>query len=169
MSLVQSFEPLIGTHPRVLILGSMPGVESLNKQQYYAHPRNAFWPIMAELFDQQWAEDYAQRIEQMKRLPLILWDVLRACERQGSLDSSISAHQQEANAIADLLQLNKSVRLIAFNGQAAQKLFAQHVLNEIENLDRFKLIRLPSTSPAHASKDLQQKLLEWSVIRAYCE
>ena len=169
MPRVQSFDPIIGVQPRVLILGSMPGVESLKQQRYYAHPRNAFWPIMAALFDQQWPEEYPQRIAQLRRLPLILWDVLHSCHRPGSLDSSILADQQQANPIAELLQQYDSIRWIVFNGQTAEKLFRQHVLGSIDERSRFELIRLPSTSPAHASKNLQQKLEEWSVIRDYCE
>ena len=70
MPVVQSFDPVIGTNPKVLILGSMPGVASLEAQQYYAHPRNGFWPIMARLFDIEWAADYATRIEQLRQLPV---------------------------------------------------------------------------------------------------
>ena len=89
MSIVQSFEPVIGLEPKVLILGSMPGIASLTEHQYYAHPRNAFWPIMAQLLDIEWSPVYSQRVSQLRQYPLILWDVLRACDRKGSLDSAI--------------------------------------------------------------------------------
>ena len=77
MTQVQSFAPVIGEHPRILILGSMPGVASLEAVQYYAHPRNAFWPIMGELFGIDPATDYAQRIAQISRQPVVLWDTLQ--------------------------------------------------------------------------------------------
>jgi hypoxanthine-DNA glycosylase len=168
MPVVQSFDPVIGANPRVLILGSMPGVASLEAQQYYAHPRNGFWPIMAELFGVDWAEDYADRIQQLSQLPVILWDVLKSCQREGSLDSDICSSEFEPNAIAPLLKQYDSVRLIAFNGATAEKFFRQRVVPLISDLQRFDLVRLPSTSPAHASKNRQQKLEEWRVITTYC-
>jgi hypoxanthine-DNA glycosylase len=168
MPVVQSFDPIIGTNPRVLILGSMPGVASLEAQQYYAHPRNGFWPIMARLFNVEWAEDYATRIEQLRQLPVILWDVLRSCRREGSLDADICSSEFEPNAIGDLLVKYDSLRLIAFNGATAEKFFRQQVAPSIPNLQRFELLRLPSTSPAHASKNLAQKLEDWRAIVRYC-
>ena len=168
MPIVQSFDPVIGTHPKVLILGSMPGVASLEAQQYYAHPRNGFWPIMAELFDVEWASEYSARIEQLTHLPLILWDVLRSCRRQGSLDADICSSEFEPNAIAELLQQYDSLRLIAFNGATSEKFFRQQVAPDIPDLQRFDLVRLPSTSPAHASMSLAQKLEEWRIIPTYC-
>ena len=91
MALVHSFEPVIGNNPRVLILGSMPGIASLDAIQYYAHPRNAFWPIIADLFSIDINCEYPQRIEQVKQLPVILWDTIKACHREGSLDSNIQS------------------------------------------------------------------------------
>ena len=169
MPVVQSFDPVIGTNPRVLILGSMPGVASLEAQQYYAHPRNGFWPIMARLFDVEWVEDYAARIEQLSQLPVILWDVLRSCRREGSLDADICSSEFEPNAIGRLLDHYDSLRLIAFNGATAEKFFRQQVAPSIPNLQRFELLRLPSTSPAHASLNLAQKLELWRVIVSYCQ
>ena len=169
MPVVQSFDPVIGTNPRVLILGSMPGVASLEAQQYYAHPRNGFWPIMARLFDVEWAEDYPGRIEQLRQLPVILWDVLRSCRREGSLDADICSSEFEPNAIGKLLDGYDSLRLIAFNGATAEKFFRQRVAPSIPDLRRFELLRLPSTSPAHASLNLEQKLAQWRVIVGYCQ
>ena len=167
MSLVESFNPVIGRSPRVLILGSMPGITSLQQQQYYAHPRNAFWPIMAEIFAVRWRDDYAERIQQLQSLPLILWDTLKRCQREGSLDSAIVKDRLQANDIAGLLDRYSSIRLIAFNGAAAEKYFNQAVADSLNQAGRVDRVRLPSTSPAHASKNLLQKLAEWRVIQAY--
>lgn len=164
MPQVQSFDPVIGTNPRVLILGSMPGVASLNAQQYYAHPRNAFWPILSELSGIEWAECYEARIEQVKTLPLVLWDVLRSCQREGSLDSDIDKDQLQPNKIPRLLQQYPSISVLAFNGATSERIFRQKVANSVPDIQRLQLIRLPSTSPAHASKTLQQKTHEWRVI-----
>ncbi len=169
MPIVQSFDPVIGVNPKVLILGSMPGVASLEAYQYYAHPRNAFWPIMAELFAQQWADDYQQRIRQLQQLPLVLWDVLKSCQREGSLDSAIVQQQLQANDIASLLSRYASIKALFFNGATAEKYFRQYVLHGLKDSAAYSLIRLPSTSPAHASKDFQQKLSEWRVIKSFTD
>ncbi len=169
MPFVKSFEPVIGSNPKVLILGSMPGIASLQAQQYYFHPRNAFWPIMAQLFNVEWADDYAMRIEQLKKFPVILWDTLKACHREGSLDSAITKEQLEANDITGLLEKHPSIRLIAFNGSASEKYFKQTLSKSMPENRAVDLIRLPSTSPAHASKNFQQKLQDWQLITSYLD
>jgi hypoxanthine-DNA glycosylase len=169
MPVVQSFEPVIGTNPQVLILGSMPGIASLKAQQYYAHPRNAFWPIMSELFGVQWTQSYESRINQIKTLPLVLWDVLRFCHREGSLDADIREDHMQPNAIPHLLAQHPSISLVCFNGATSEKIFKQRVTALIPDIQRLKLIRLPSTSPAHASLTLAQKTEAWSEILQHVE
>ena len=100
MSRVHSFEPVIGVNPRLIILGSMPGVVSLQQVQYYANPRNAFWRIMADIFGIEAEASYQSRLDQISAHPVILWDSLRACVRPGSLDAKIDSHSAEANDIA---------------------------------------------------------------------
>jgi TDG/mug DNA glycosylase family protein len=167
MTTAESFEPVMGVNPQVLILGSMPGVASLQAQQYYAHPRNALWPILGALFEIEWASDYASRIEQFRTLPLGLWDVLRSCTRPGSLDASIVRRSEQANAIGALLSQQASIRLIAFNGQAAQQLFRRHVAKTLTHAHQPDLVCLPSTSPAHAARTFEQKLEAWREILDY--
>ena len=145
----------------------MPGVKSLETQQYYAHPRNAFWPILSRLFDVNWAQDYEQRICQFKQLPLALWDVLQSCHRSGSLDSSIDKRGIEINDICGLLERYPGISLVAFNGTAAEQLFRRHVLKCLPENGTPDLLRLPSTSPAHASLNLVQKTEAWSVLVSY--
>lgn len=169
MPLVESFPPVIGTHPKVLILGSMPGTESLRLQQYYAHPRNGFWPVMSALFDCEWAEDYEQRITQFCQLPLALWDSLQSCRREGSLDSSIESDDLVANDIPGLLYEHPSIGMIAFNGAASEKYFRKYVLSSIGDTSGLELTRLPSTSPAHASLSLEQKIKAWRAIKTYID
>ncbi len=167
MPFIESFEPVIGADPKVLILGSIPGIASLQAQQYYAHPRNAFWPIMAELFDVEWSAEYEIRIQQVKKLPVVLWDTLKACHREGSLDSAITKDRLEANDIIGLLKLQPNIRLIAFNGAASEKYFKQTVAKLLTDDKPVDRILLPSTSPAHASKNVQQKIEDWKVITRY--
>ena len=167
MPFIESFEPVIGNNPKVLILGSIPGIASLEARQYYAHPRNAFWSIMAELFDVEWSNDYESKIQQVKCFPVVLWDTLKACHREGSLDSAITKDQLQANDIVGLLEKVPSIRLIAFNGAASEKYFKQTVGKLLNKDPHPELIRLPSTSPAHASKNFKQKLEDWNVILEY--
>jgi len=156
---VQSFAPVIGERPRILILGSMPGVASLEAVQYYAHPRNAFWPIMAELFSIDANTDYAQRIAQINETPVILWDTLKRCYRPASLDSAIARDSVEANDIAALLDEYAEVRAIACNGATSANYFRKLVLPQIS--PSIELLQMPSTSPANAGMNCAHKLVAW--------
>jgi len=158
---VRSFEPLLGHQPRILILGSMPGIASLQAVQYYAHPRNAFWPIMAELFGIDPMASYSQRVAELSRHPLILWDTLQACHRPGSLDSNIDSKTARANDFPGLLKRFPEIRAILFNGATSEKYFKQLVLPNLPGSLEVALLRMPSTSPAHAGMDFEQKLSAW--------
>lgn len=158
-----SFPPIIGTEPKVLILGSMPGVASLEAQQYYAHPRNAFWPIMATLFSMQTDWPYARRCQHLAEAGIAVWDVLKACHRPGSLDQHIDPASIEANDFRSFFNLYPGIRAVFFNGSKAEQLFRRHSLPTLPHLP--ELTRLPSTSPAHASLNFSQKLAAWQAIR----
>lgn len=167
MGRVHSFEPLIGTNPRVLILGSMPSVISLQFTQYYGNPRNAFWSIMAELFGIEIDCEYSQRVDQLGRMPVILWDTIKACHREGSLDSDIQKHQLEANDIPSLLDKFLNIKLIAFNGTTSEKYFKQLVKPNMPSDRAIDLIRFPSTSPANAGMKFDEKLAQWRRLLDY--
>ncbi|MDH5353475.1 MAG: DNA-deoxyinosine glycosylase [Gammaproteobacteria bacterium] len=167
MGRVHSFEPLIGTNPGVLILGSMPSVISLQFAQYYGNPRNAFWPIMAELFDIEIGCEYSQRVDQLGRMPVILWDTIKACHREGSLDSDIQKHQLEANDIPSLLNRFSKINLLAFNGATSEKYFNQLVKPNLSSCRAIDFIRLPSTSPANAGMTFEEKLSDWRRLLDY--
>ena len=158
----QGFAPILGEAPEILILGTMPSVASLQAQQYYGHPRNAFWWIMSELFDFDVELPYLLRTEQLKTNKVAVWDVIASCLRPGSLDSRIDTETVQANDFDRLFQAISSFKLLAFNGQAAEKLFKQHVGFDICSVSR---LTLPSTSPAHASKTRDQKLAHWRQIK----
>ena len=162
---VVGFAPILGRRPRVLILGSMPSVQSLDRSEYYAHPRNAFWPILDALGLVDGNAPYARRVEDLKRSGVALWDSLKACERSGSLDASIVEESEVVNDFGALLTQHPSIRLIAFNGAKAERAFHRHVLSKLasESLDRLTLVRLPSTSPAHVIP-FEQKLAAWRAI-----
>ncbi len=169
MAKVSSFPPVVGKNPRVIILGSMPGVASLEAVQYYAHPRNAFWPILGELFGFDHQIDYDARIKQIRRLPIILWDTLAHCYRPGSLDSDISGDSVVANDIAGLLTDYPKIQAILFNGATSEKYFRRLVLPQLNAAELPHLLKLPSTSPANAGMNLAGKTDSWRVLLEYCE
>lgn len=163
MSFVHSFPPIVDSRARVLILGSMPGVASLEAREYYAHPRNAFWPIMEELFAAGPDLPYEQRCQRLRIAEVALWDVLRHCRREGSLDTAIDSASEVANNIAGLLADCPRIEKICFNGQKAETAFRRHVAGGIDEarLGRLRRERLPSTSPAHAGRSFAEKLTAW--------
>ncbi|WP_257387322.1 DNA-deoxyinosine glycosylase [Tahibacter caeni] len=165
---VQSFAPRIGRRCRVLILGSMPGARSLAAGQYYAHPQNQFWPTMQAVFGVGADLPYEQRVARLLASGVGLWDVLRGCERRGSLDSAITVETEVPNAIPELLAQRHDIAVIAFNGAKAAQAFRRHVAAQIapQRLDRLNLHALPSTSPAHASMSRDEKLRRWSILAA---
>ncbi|MFP7655513.1 DNA-deoxyinosine glycosylase [Chryseobacterium proteolyticum] len=157
---ISSFPPIIDVHSRILILGSIPGVKSLEKQQYYAHPQNKFWKIIFELLHEKFTEDYAVRIETLKKHHIALWDVIDSCERKGSLDSEI--RNEEANQIEELLEQYPNITAIFCNGGKSYKNL-QKVLGKNY---RLPVILLPSTSPLHTIS-LEKKLEGWSKIMEF--
>lgn len=161
-----AFPPLARADARVLVLGSMPGVASLQAQQYYAHPRNAFWPIMAALFGFDPQLPYAQRTAQLQAHHVAIWDVLHQCQRKGSLDSAINRHSEVANDFATFLQDHPAIHTLFFNGQAARQAFDRHVWPTLANPHTLARHTLPSTSPALAGLSLQAKLARWQIVAA---
>jgi double-stranded uracil-DNA glycosylase len=159
MATVTSFPPICSPSANVLILGSMPGVRSLAANEYYAHPRNAFWPIMSRLLGFDAALPYAIRVEKLSASGIALWDVLHSCMRPGSLDSAIERDSKVANDFSGLFATHPQLRLVAFNGTEAEKSFKTHVLPQLKASD-IAFVRLPSTSPAH-TMPLEQKLALW--------
>lgn len=159
MAQIQSFLPLIGESPKCLVLGSIPGIASIEQQQYYGHPRNAFWPIMQNYF--QWPSElnYAQRTTALTQNGVALWDVLSACERVGSLDSAIKPGSMIVNNIAALLDEHASIQAVLLNGGKAAKEFKRHVTLCGENAP--KVFQLPSTSPAYAAMPYIEKQRQW--------
>jgi hypoxanthine-DNA glycosylase len=161
----KSFRAIIGSCPSVLILGSMPGELSLQEQQYYAHPRNAFWYIMQELFAIPLDFPYSRRLQMLTENNIALWDVLKSCKREGSLDASIQNASIETNDFQGLFEQYPMIELIAFNGAKAEQEFRRRVVPELAAKFQNKhMIRLPSTSPAMASLTKEQKLQKWQVI-----
>lgn len=163
MATAHSFAPIVDEFAHTLILGSMPGAASLEAQRYYAHPRNAFWPIMGELFDAGPSFSYEVRAGKLLGHGIAVWDVLKLCTRDGSLDSAIVESSIVVNDFGAFFGDHPCIERVFFNGAKAEATFGRHVIPM--NIDvPSALVRLPSTSPAHASMNFEQKLRAWSVI-----
>lgn len=162
--IARGFPPILEGNPRALILGSMPGQASLKENQYYAHKRNAFWPIMGELlgFDSQ--QHYENRIRYLPENSIAVWDVLKTCVRPGSLDSAIAESSIVVNDFATLFMDFPGIKLVAFNGQTAARYWHKYVLPTQAVPESLRTAILPSTSPAHASISLVQKQQRWQEV-----
>lgn len=158
---LQSFPPVSGPQAHTLILGSMPGVMSLEKQQYYVHPRNQFWAIMARIFEIPDHFEYEQKCRCLFENNIALWDVIDTCLRDGSLDSAI--WQEQVNGFPAFFEKYPDIKRICFNGQKAYQSFKRYVLPHI-NESRFGFHILLSSSPANASWSFERKLAAWRAV-----
>jgi hypoxanthine-DNA glycosylase len=162
---LQGFAPIADRHATLLILGSMPGAASLAANQYYAHPRNAFWPMLEAVWGIT-APDYAARVRAVRAAGIAIWDVLASCRRSSSLDADIERGTIVVNDFTRFFRRHPRIRLIAFNGATAQTLYRRHVLPTLpESLRQIPALRMPSTSPAHAALSLQHKTQRWRELR----
>ncbi len=149
--------PLSCPAARILILGSLPGDESLRQQQYYAHPQNQFWRILAAVYDLPAPSTYDERLQLAAENNLAVWDVLASADRSGSLDSAI--RNAVPNAFAEFFATHSAIERIAFNGQRAHALFIRYAAREIA-LSRYEIAVVPSTSPA-ATRPFNEKVALW--------
>jgi len=158
---LQGLPAQVNAQCRVLVLGSMPGMASLQAARYYAHPRNRFWPLMGALcgFDPQ--QGYAQRVACLQAAGVGLWDVIGRCRRRGSLDAAIVRGSEVANPLPELVGGLPHLRAIACNGAAAAQVFERHVRPALPAGHGLTLLALPSTSPANAAWSFERLLGEW--------
>ncbi len=155
----EGFPPVAQPDARVLVLGSLPGQKSLAEQEYYAHPRNSFWPIMKEVLGV--VGNYEERCTRLADARVALWDVLQASVRVGSLDTSIRRETASANDFGSFLHSHAQIERIVFNGKKAEQLFLAMVPEE--HYEHVQLTGLPSTSPAYAAMPFEGKLNLWAV------
>jgi double-stranded uracil-DNA glycosylase len=157
------FPPVSSPTARVLVLGSLPGRLSLMRGEYYASPQNAFWKIVAARIPDLPA-DYPGRVATLTRHKVALWDVLAAATRSGSLDADIEG-DAVANDFRAFFHIHPHIRLVAFNGATAAKLYERHVIPTLTDAHRaIARDTLPSTSPAHAGLSFAQKMARWSAL-----
>lgn len=161
--LLTGLAPVHDASARVLVLGSMPGARSLDMQAYYAHPRNAFWPIMEAIFGIRSDLPYALRLAGLREHRVALWDVIGQCRRRGSLDQKVEPASIVPNDFERLFVACPSISLVAFNGRLAEQSFERHVLPDLPpRFARIERVRLPSTSPAHAAMSFERKRAAWA-------
>ncbi len=166
MEILKSFNYVASEDAVVLILGSMPGVESLLQQEYYAHPRNLFWNIMEQMFGLDKNLPYQERLAILKQNKIALWDVVYQCRRKGSLDSHIEIHSTEPNDFVSFFQTYRNIHTVFFNGKKAYELFNRFILKKRLLLHlNLNFYQLPSTSPANASISKKIKLEQWIKVK----
>lgn len=154
-----SFAPISSKNSKILILGTMPGIKSLELNQYYGHNQNNFWKFLFSILNEEFSYDYETRQNLLIKKNIALWDVLQFCDRVGSLDSAIK--NEIANDFENFMEKHPHIDTILFNGQKAAAFFKKYVhLNK-----EYKKITLPSTSPANAGKGFQDKLNDWNIIK----
>jgi TDG/mug DNA glycosylase family protein len=148
----------------VLILGTMPSKASLRARQYYAHPQNLFWRIIGGIVGFDPASAYDARVALVRSAGLAIWDVLKSCTRESSLDSDIDRATAVPNDIPAFLVEHPQIRRVCFNGATAEALYIKHVRPRLAAHPDIQYVRLPSTSPAHASLALTEKVRAWQAI-----
>jgi hypoxanthine-DNA glycosylase len=167
-TLLQGLPAQFDTGCRVLVLGSMPGTQSLAQARYYAHPRNRFWPLMTSLLGFDPALDYLSRIEALKRARVGVWDVIGQCARSGSLDAAIDRASIVPNRLPELLAELPQLSAIACNGAAAAQAWHRYVVPRLGAVSQaLPVLALPSTSPANAAFTLARLEQAWSVLRPH--
>ena len=157
----KSFDPSIDNNSKILILGSMPGVKSLKEQQYYAHQQNRFWKIMSVICNEPKLHefDYDLKLKTLLNNNIALWDTIKSCTREGSLDSDIQ--NETPNDIKSLLKKYPNIKTICLNGNKSYSAFKKYFPNLLEKYNCFKM---PSTSPANARYSLDKLIEEWHVV-----
>ena len=160
MNNCKSFRPSIDKNSEILILGSMPGIKSLEKQEYYAHPQNRFWKVMAYICNEKSLPDfdYQKKLEVLLKNKIALWDTIKTCKREGSLDSDIK--NEIPNEIRSLLKKYPEIKKICLNGNKSYSAFRKYFPDLHE---KYVCIKMPSTSPANARYSLEKLISEWNI------
>ncbi len=158
MYAINSFGPVVSKDSKILILGSIPGKESLRMGQYYAYRGNQFWKIVFQVFDAPYCDIYEERLRFLLGNGIALWDVVGSCERDGSLDSNI--RNERSNDLKAFFRRYPRIRRVFFNGTKAHSIFRRRIGFDLGGME-FEL--LPSTSPANTI-GLDKKVEAWKKI-----
>lgn len=158
MELKTSFAPIADINIKILILGTLPGEKSLEMQLYYAHPRNRFWRVIAEITSSKLPNDYSEKLELLQQNKIGVWDVVQSAKRIGSLDTNIL--EEVPNDLDNFIENHPNLKVIAFNGSKSNKLFDKYFTRKPE----LKYLSLPSTSPANATFTFERLCEKWREI-----
>ncbi len=165
MNDIRSFAPIANEVAAILILGSMPSQVSLSKKEYYGHKKNAFWPIILNIFNKELdynKASYRQRENILLTHKIALWDVLQSCHRPGSLDAAITMSSIKSNDFLSFFSQHKKIQTVFFNGAKAESIYMKTVLSQVKSqFSYLSYVRLPSTSPAYAAMPFRKKLDIW--------
>ena len=153
------FDPIIDKDSRILILGTFPSIKSFENAFYYGHPQNQFWKLLSTLFDEEEPKSIEAKIAFLKKYKIALWDMIKMCQREGSLDSNLK--NIEVNDIETLLKRYPNIQAIFFTGRKAQELYKRHFSHL-----QIPTYYLPSPSPAFRAMSFEKKLQEWEKIKA---
>lgn len=160
------FAPLVSANAKVLILGSMPSVVSVQKQQYYGHNRNQFWPILGHLFQFNPKASYSERTHQAMCAGVAIWDVIARCHRIGSADSAIEPDSIQVQDFDTFFSTYPNIEHVFFNGRKAEQVYRAQVLPSLSgDFDYLTHQCLPSTSPAYANLSVTDKLKAWQCVK----
>lgn len=164
MNNCKSFAPSINNNSKVLILGSMPGVKSLEEKQYYAHPQNRFWKVMGHILGEPKLHefDYGSKLKTLLKNNIALWDTIKSCRREGSLDSDIQ--NETPNDIRKLLKKYPNIKTICLNGNKSYSAFKKYFP---DLLNKYSCHKMPSTSPANARYSLEKLVEEWEIFNHF--
>ena len=162
--MITSFEPIVDKNCKILILGTMPSITSLKKQQYYGNKQNQFWKIIYKLFNKDIEEDYEKRKIFLLNHRIALWDVLKSCDREGSSDSRIV--NPVCNDFETFFNIYPGIKAVFFNGSKAEELFKKLVMGKMQLKADLSFHGLPSTSPANTMR-FEDKLERWKIILPY--
>ena len=154
--ITRSFDPIVYSNTKILVLGSLPGKKSLELREYYGHPRNRLWKILAHITNNEIPQDYERKKEFLFKYNIGLWDVAHSAYREGSLDSNIK--KERPNDIENLLESHESIGVIGFNGKKAEKMFYKFFREKINLM----YVSLPSTSPANMAINFEEICSRWS-------
>ena len=153
-----SFDPISNADTTILILGTLPGDKSLELQEYYGHPRNKFWKIIAHITNNALPLTYTEKKELLLKSRIGLWDVAHTASRKGSLDTAIL--NEMANSLDEFIAAHKNLKVIGFNGMKAEKLFDKYFKRQ----PGIRYVLLPSSSPANAGTSLEKACEVWSAL-----
>ena len=156
--ITRSFDPIVYSNTKILVLGSLPGKKSLELREYYGHPRNRLWKILAHVTGNEIPKNYERKKEFLFKNNIGLWDLAHSAYRQGSLDSNIK--KENPNDIEDLLESYETIRVIGFNGKKSEKMFYKYFTEKLG----IKYVPLPSTSPANMAINFEEMCSRWSEL-----